>query len=346
MLCAQTVWNETRNVYNSCMDELTIGDKIYISSKKAALITGYAKDYVGQLCREGHVEATMVGRSWYVLESSIRAHRFGNETKNDQPKAEEGKISGANPLRESWEAPAYRPEVSIGMPQLSPRPAAPAMDIGFKPQNAPVATLERSDEALTDMQTAWKEWFAQKQQNATEAPQVLVSYEEVIEIAEESDAANDDPEEESLPGNTEEAEFEPETDEEEVPIPFHTIRDETPQSSYIAPEEDAEPVRIHRAEEIEPVYAPSPAARTQVREEDDGVYIREYRTEKKVPARTRTRQGNGGSLLLQAALVGVMLLSVSIAVLGSGIGDVYAQKQGLQYAAIHFLNGTSVYEAK
>jgi hypothetical protein len=51
------------------MDELTLDDKAYLSSKRAAQVTGYAKDYVGQLCREGRVEARLVGRNWYVLES-------------------------------------------------------------------------------------------------------------------------------------------------------------------------------------------------------------------------------------------------------------------------------------
>ncbi len=61
------------------MDEITLDGKIYVSSKRSAKITGYAKDYVGQLCREGKVEARLVGRNWYVLETSIREHRFGPE---------------------------------------------------------------------------------------------------------------------------------------------------------------------------------------------------------------------------------------------------------------------------
>ncbi|MHB1163603.1 MAG: hypothetical protein ACYCZZ_03760, partial [Minisyncoccota bacterium] len=59
------------------MDELLIEGKKYISSKQAAKITGYAKDYIGQLCREGRVSARLVGRSWYVLEAAIQDHRFG-----------------------------------------------------------------------------------------------------------------------------------------------------------------------------------------------------------------------------------------------------------------------------
>ena len=62
------------------MDEILIEEKKYISSKQAAKITGYAKDYIGQLCREGRVPARLVGRAWYVLESAIQDHRFGEET--------------------------------------------------------------------------------------------------------------------------------------------------------------------------------------------------------------------------------------------------------------------------
>ena len=61
------------------MDEILIEEKRYISSKRAAKITGYAKDYIGQLCREGRVPARLVGRSWYVLETAIQDHRFGNQ---------------------------------------------------------------------------------------------------------------------------------------------------------------------------------------------------------------------------------------------------------------------------
>lgn len=56
------------------MEELDIQGKKYISSKRASEITGYAKDYVGQLARAGKVPATRVGRSWYVDESAIQEH--------------------------------------------------------------------------------------------------------------------------------------------------------------------------------------------------------------------------------------------------------------------------------
>lgn len=77
------------------MDELTLHGEIYISSKRAAKITGYTKDYVGQLCREGRITAQLVGRNWYVHESSIRKHRFTLEDKSHNTSSSH-KISSIN----------------------------------------------------------------------------------------------------------------------------------------------------------------------------------------------------------------------------------------------------------
>lgn len=56
------------------MDELIVNQIKYISSKRAAELTGYAKDYIGQLVRKGKLDAKRVGRSWYVSEAEIKAH--------------------------------------------------------------------------------------------------------------------------------------------------------------------------------------------------------------------------------------------------------------------------------
>ena len=71
------------------MDSLEFDGQVYVSTKRAAEITGYAKDYVGQLCREGRVTARLVGRSWYVSESSIKEHRFGIQEVAEEIKVEE-----------------------------------------------------------------------------------------------------------------------------------------------------------------------------------------------------------------------------------------------------------------
>ena len=58
------------------MDELSFEGKKFISSKRAAEVTGYAQDYVGQLSRMGKISGRRVGRSWYVDEEELRKHRL------------------------------------------------------------------------------------------------------------------------------------------------------------------------------------------------------------------------------------------------------------------------------
>ncbi len=53
------------------MDEVTINQIKYISSRRASKATGYAKDYVGQLVRMGKLDAQRVGRAWYVNEDQM-----------------------------------------------------------------------------------------------------------------------------------------------------------------------------------------------------------------------------------------------------------------------------------
>ncbi len=127
------------------MDEITIGDKLYVSSKRAAQITGYAKDYIGQLCREGRVEARLVGRNWYVLESALKAHRFGSEP--NESKKEEVQ-EPASPIS-TWKKPEYAAETPVYVPTLAPKaPGAQESEIGSP--------------AIADMQSAWREWFQEK----------------------------------------------------------------------------------------------------------------------------------------------------------------------------------------
>ena len=54
---------------------ISLDGKDYISASRAAEITGYHKDYVGQLAREGSVLSRQVGNRWYVDRGSISAHK-------------------------------------------------------------------------------------------------------------------------------------------------------------------------------------------------------------------------------------------------------------------------------
>jgi hypothetical protein len=68
--------------------DLYFSGKKYISSSRAAKLSGYVNDYIGQLCRDGKLECQMVGRSWYVSLESLVSHKNSNAvgTKNKSPK--------------------------------------------------------------------------------------------------------------------------------------------------------------------------------------------------------------------------------------------------------------------
>jgi hypothetical protein len=125
------------------MDELVIGEKKYISSKQAAKITGYAKDYIGQLCREGRVPARLVGRSWYVLETAIQDHRFGEA--NTQ--ADVNEVHEPTSAQSTWESPRYEALKVEELPVITP-----ADDNLIVSRDNPV-------ELHQNLHDSWKAWF-------------------------------------------------------------------------------------------------------------------------------------------------------------------------------------------
>ncbi|MDP3645534.1 MAG: hypothetical protein Q8R25_00395 [bacterium] len=56
-------------------DEVKIGNLTYVSSKRAAQISGYSQDYIGQLCRAGLTEAERIGGLWYITLDSLYRHK-------------------------------------------------------------------------------------------------------------------------------------------------------------------------------------------------------------------------------------------------------------------------------
>ncbi|MDB5238008.1 MAG: hypothetical protein JWM46_278 [Candidatus Kaiserbacteria bacterium] len=60
-------------------DELFLEGKNYMSSKQAAVSTGYAQDYIGQLARGGLIDAQRVGGLWYVSLDSLNAYQKNAE---------------------------------------------------------------------------------------------------------------------------------------------------------------------------------------------------------------------------------------------------------------------------
>jgi hypothetical protein len=123
------------------MDELDVGGKKYISSKRASEITGYAKDYIGQLARSGKVAGTRFGRAWYVDEAALMKHLGKDAPEQTLPSAPtvfETAISPSalqaaqkpllthhliNPrtLPSTWSAVRYLEDTEELFPVISPR---------------------------------------------------------------------------------------------------------------------------------------------------------------------------------------------------------------------------------
>lgn len=58
-------------------DSIILQGKKFISARRAAQISNYSADYIGQLCRAKKIESKIIGRTWYVCEESLFMHRIG-----------------------------------------------------------------------------------------------------------------------------------------------------------------------------------------------------------------------------------------------------------------------------
>jgi hypothetical protein len=263
------------------MNELTLDGKTYVSSKRAAEITGYAKDYVGQLCREGHVEARLVGRNWYVLESSIRDHRFG--TKGEA--AESQKKSAA-----TWEAPRYVTEVPAFIPPVGEKAKEEALE------EVREAAAQRSTPNLSDMEDAWQEWFTKKQSEVppTEAASAAIN----VSDPEEADG--------------------------EESITIHQIKEQEEKTS------------------IEQPFAPSYEPEALL----DLTKASEPETEEEEPVeeiKALSALFPVGNLVIKSVLVGICLISVAVAAIGTGFATRFTDFSKYRLSEINLLSGVSVY---
>ncbi len=175
------------------MDELVIEEKKYVSSKRAAKMTGYAKDYIGQLCREGRVPARFVGRNWYVLESAIQDHRFGNEEIDTKPVTapKTNEVDKTDIMAPTWESPRYEAISADVLPQIN------------QLQTVEDGKQEEIPSQVSNLEESWQAWF-NNFDNKTPAPtsEVGAPTESVGEIETE----------------TQEIEI-----EKDVSVPIHTV---------------------------------------------------------------------------------------------------------------------------
>lgn len=274
------------------MDELTLDNAKYLSSKRAAQVTGYAKDYVGQLCREGRVNARLVGRNWYVLETSILEHRFGSE------EADEPVIAAEKSVLTTWEAPRYISEPVAAVPQLSPKPATLTPLAPIMAPTEPIAPLE-SARVLGDMQSAWKEWFEREEKALPDASSMLLEeHSEVPEAENEAEELTDHRTE--VGGEQETVRIQRKEEEtEEAPVNIERVR--------------PEPLQAMRKDAIFDLRT----------ERSAGMQVSTSSVIPKASRLAERRAPKKGSFALQALFVGIALVAIAITALGSGVFDGY-----------------------
>jgi hypothetical protein len=365
------------------MDELTLEDKKYISSKRAAQVTGYAKDYIGQLCREGKVEATQLGRNWYVLETSIKEHRFGVEEMLKTESLEEPKEKFTLPTPEpikmpeaaksTWQPTSYTPQVLETLPEMPAKSPAeiliqpsvnepvfstysnnvathsrvdvPAAEVLRAPEVSRTPAAPVSSDVIAEMQSAWQDWFAIKNQDASDQIPAALS-EELLESPAVIDSRNEN--ELDSRANVVRTAYENYGEEEIEPVRLYTARESastrkepttleigdehvplhrtTPPASHVGIQNKRN--LIHSAPL--PKYAPS--IRMQKSTLHEARIIRERRVVAKKPA----------SYALRALFVVLALISVAIAVDGTGHFDSYLSNINSRFTVIGYLGGESI----
>lgn len=67
-----------------------INGKKYKNVKDAATLTGYSRDYIGRLAREKKIDATQIGRQWFVSIESLTAY---SKLAEDESKSRQQKLS-------------------------------------------------------------------------------------------------------------------------------------------------------------------------------------------------------------------------------------------------------------
>lgn len=126
-------------------DSVTIEGEEYVSSRRAAELSGYAQDYVGQLARRGVIEARRIGGLWYVSWPSLEEHKASAETYEPVP-----------PARHAAEEDSDEPLVFEGKEYIS---SSRASDItGYNPDY--VGQLARS--GTVPARQVGNRWFIER----------------------------------------------------------------------------------------------------------------------------------------------------------------------------------------
>ncbi|HVW82883.1 MAG TPA: hypothetical protein VHC68_03000 [Candidatus Paceibacterota bacterium] len=203
------------------MNEITLDGKIYVSSKRAAEITGYAKDYVGQLCREGRVEARLIGRNWYVLKDAIQDRQF--DTVESAKPADALQDTGNRSVSNNRDMPIanYKPQENADFPVLTRLEEPSAYLEGEKDEKSlPVAS-----------QDSWSEWFSTQE----------------TALPEPAEPAGFSQEQNAMPASHDEPQLQEQPDEPAQAVTLRRIREYQPKMDIEAPEALLEPVEAPKS---------------------------------------------------------------------------------------------------
>ena len=112
--------------------------KDYVSAARAAKLTGYHQDYVGQLARKSAILSRQVGNRWYVEREALLAHKAEKDRMLASVQAESVGIQRSAPPTITTPAPqasetpyfSYIREDKQLMPSISPRisPVEPSLE--------------------------------------------------------------------------------------------------------------------------------------------------------------------------------------------------------------------------
>jgi len=130
------------------MDTISFKGETFIKGSKIAEELGYTADYVGQLCRSGQVEGTLVGRSWYVSEKSIRAHKK-NRYRSNQTKSTDA-VRKMVEIR-TQPKPFYSNQLTTPIYETDDRPLIPSFSKSSPSSipEAPVVTDEVNEDEVS-----------------------------------------------------------------------------------------------------------------------------------------------------------------------------------------------------
>ena len=304
------------------MDELTIENQKYLSSKRAAKITGYAKDYVGQLCREGRVLARLVGRNWYVLESSVLEHRFGVEKSTTTTQVT---TDTQNPVEIEWNPPIYTAEPSQGLPIFSEKTVIEHQSL--------VESENPQKTTLSDMQSAWQEWFdtqKNKDKSLPDSSEMLLP-----------SGSKEDSEEVISPVILKKIQEEPES------VVSHAYFNKTTEPEQIAVDRPRpfstrgeQDVRLFKKQEYQTVIESVNVSRAQFRA-SEGMQRRgqgTYQEDRKL-SNTRPAKTTKGNLIANVALLSITGLFVVATFLA--IRSTQESEQGSGNPFYNYINGVS-----